>query len=173
MKILQKKFGLILCVLASVLMNGFTWAETSSSALIIPKGILSIAPYPAPSLELNDIDGKSFSLAQEKGRWAFVHFWASWCGPCRREIPAIQSIVEKFKTLPLVFAIVNTAENEDTVFTFLGLLAPDIVSLMDFDGMATEVWKPRGLPSTYRVDPTGIVRYQALGGRPWNEDEYL
>jgi len=72
-------------------------------------------------------------------------------------------MVEKFKTLPLVFAIVNTGENEDTAFTFLGLLAPDIVSLMDFDGMATEVWKPRGLPSTYLVDPAGIVRYQALG----------
>jgi len=55
-------------------MSGFTWAEISSSALIIPKGILSISLYPALPLELNDIDGKSFNLAQEKGRWAFVYF---------------------------------------------------------------------------------------------------
>jgi len=171
MRTVRNTFGVVLCVLASVLMSGIAWAD--APAPVAPKGILSIAAYPAPSLELNDIDGKPFSLAQEKGRWVFVHFWASWCGPCRREMPAIQHMVEKFKKVPLVFAIVNTAENEDTVFTFLGLLAPDIVSLMDLDGMVTEAWKPRGLPSTYLVDPAGIVRYQALGGRPWDDDEYL
>ncbi len=169
MKKMCNTFSIICCMLIS----GFVWAEDSPSALLAPKGILSIAAYPAPPLELNDIDGNPFSLAQEKGRWVFVHFWASWCGPCRREMPAIQNMVEKFKKLPLTFAIVNTAEDEDTVFTFLGLLAPDIVSLMDLDGQVTEAWKPRGLPSTYLVDPAGIVRYQALGGRPWDEGEYL
>jgi len=173
MKMLRSTFRIIFCVLASALMSGSAWADTTPPALIVPKGILPIAARPAPPLELNDIDGNPFSLAQEKGRWTFVHFWASWCGPCRREMPAIQRMVEKLETLPLVFAIVNTAENEDTVFTFLGLLAPDIVSLMDLDGMVTEAWKPRGLPSTYLVDPAGIIRYQALGGRPWDEDEYL
>jgi len=173
MKVWRNTFSIICCLLASMLTSGSVWAESTPSELIVPKGILSIAAYPAPSLELNDIDGKPFSLVQEKGRWVFVHFWASWCGPCRREMPAIQNMVEKFKTLPFVFAIVNTAENEDTVFTFLGLLAPDIVSLMDLDGQVTEAWKPRGLPSTYLVDPAGIVRYQALGGRPWDEDGYL
>ncbi len=172
MKQLRNTFSIIGCILAGMLTSGLVWAEDTASVLMVPKGILSIAAYPAPPLELSDIDGNPFSLAQEKGRWVFVHFWASWCGPCRREIPAIQSMVEKFKKLPLTFAIVNTAEDEDTVFTFLGLLAPDIVSLMDLDGQVTEVWKPRGLPSTYLVDPAGIVRYQALGGRPWDEDGY-
>ncbi len=173
MKIMRDTLGLIFYVLASMSINGFTWADASSLAPVVPKGILSIAAYSAPPLELNDIDGNPFNLSQKKGRWAFVHFWASWCGPCRREMPAIQNMVEKLKTSPLVFAIVNTAENEDTVFTFLGLLAPDIVSLMDLDGQVTEAWQPRGLPSTYLVDPAGIVRYQALGGRPWDDDEYL
>jgi hypothetical protein len=67
---------------------------------------------------------------------------------------------------------VNTAESEDAAFTFLGVLAPDIVPLMDKDGVVTEAWKPRGLPSTYLVDPDGLIRYQALGGRPWDEDAY-
>ncbi|MCF6338450.1 MAG: TlpA family protein disulfide reductase [Gammaproteobacteria bacterium] len=169
MKKLCNTFSIICCMLT----GGFVWAEDISSASAIPKGILSITAYPAPSLELNDIDGNPFSLAQKKGHWIFVHFWASWCGPCRREMPAIQNMVEKLKTSQLVFAIVNTAENEDTVFTFLGLLAPDIVSLMDLDGQVTEAWQPRGLPSTYLVDPDGIVRYQALGGRPWDEEAYL
>ena len=173
MNMLPDISGMVFRVLAGMLMSGFTWADASPSTPVVPKGILSIAAYPSPPLELNDIDGNPFSLAQKKGRWVFVHFWASWCGPCRREMPAIQNMVEKLKTSSLVFAIVNTAEDEDTVFTFLGLLAPDIVSLMDLDGQVTEAWQPRGLPSTYLVDPAGIVRYQALGGRPWDDDEYL
>jgi thiol-disulfide isomerase/thioredoxin len=162
-----------------LLLSGSVWAD--AVALTPPRGILPLTPRPAPALVLNDIDGNRFDLARllakplvnKKGRWVFVHFWASWCGPCRREMPAIQRMVEKLPELPFELAIVNTAEDEDTVFTFLGVLAPDLVPLMDTDGVATEAWKPRGLPSTYLVDPAGMIRFQALGGRPWDEPAYL
>ena len=140
---------------------------------ILPKGILPVADRVAPPLMLTDIDGDKFSLEKQKGRWVFVHFWASWCGPCRREIPAIQRLLETSKNKALAFAIINTAESEDTIFNFLGVIAPDIVPLMDQDGLVTEAWQPRGLPSTYLVDPGGVIRYQALGGRPWDEPEYM
>lgn len=180
-----------LYLLVIVSLNDSAWAETASVPL--PKGILPLEARPAPEMVLNDIDGNRFDLAQfraqplakssakpsiklsikKRGSWVFVHFWASWCVPCRLEMPAIQRMLEKLPEPPFKVAIVNTAENEDTVFTFLGVLAPDIVSLMDTDGLATEAWQPRGLPSTYLVDPDGMIRYQALGGRPWDEDAYL
>jgi hypothetical protein len=69
--------------------------------------------------------------------------------------------------------LVNTAEDEDTLFTFLAATAPGLRSLMDRDGLVTEAWEPRGLPATYLVDPEGRLRYQALGGRPWDEAVYL
>jgi thiol-disulfide isomerase/thioredoxin len=140
---------------------------------LLPKGILPVVDRVAPPLVLTDIDGGRFSLAEQKGKWVFVHFWASWCGPCRREIPAIQRLLETNKNKALVFAIINTAESEDTIFNFLGVIAPDITALMDRDGLVTEAWKPRGLPSTYLVDPEGVIRYQALGGRPWDKPEYM
>ena len=150
-----------------------TVSVSQGARLIIPKGILHVTDRAAPPLRLSDMDGKPFDLSQEKGRWVFVHFWASWCGPCRREIPAIQRMVEKFDSAAFALAIVNTAESDDTVFTFLGMLAPDLVPLLDRDGTVTETWKPRGLPSTYLVDPQGVIRFQALGGRPWDEAEYI
>jgi len=55
----------------------------------------------------------------------------------------------------------------------MGTVAPDLNTLMDPEGFTTEDWQPRGLPSTYFVDPEGNLRYVALGGRPWNEREYL
>lgn len=138
-----------------------------------PKGILKLTPYPAPKIELKDIDGETFNLSETKKHWVFVHFWASWCGPCRKEMPAIQKMWNTLKKEGLKIALINTAEDEDTVFNFLGVYAPDIRALMDRDGQVTEKWRPRGLPATYLVDPSGQVRYQALGGRPWDTTIYM
>ena len=146
--------------------NTFVFAET------LPKGIIRIDAREAPALMLNDMDGNPFDLSQLKGHWVFVHFWASWCGPCRKEMPTIQATLHEYKDSRLKFAIINTAESEDAVFSFLGSAAPDIVPLMDTDGLVTERWQPRGLPSTFFVDPQGMLRYQALGGRAWNKGVY-
>jgi thiol-disulfide isomerase/thioredoxin len=153
----------------------FLWTATLAAASepVPPKGIITLSSRAAPVLQLADMNGKPFDLAAHKGQWVFVHFWASWCGPCKREMPAIQRMAEEMKDTPLVLAIINTAEDDDTVWNFLGIHAPDLTPLMDRDGLATEAWQPRGLPSTYLVDPEGVIRYQALGGRPWDEAAYL
>ena len=155
-------------------------AETQSvithsvkSAAQLPDGMIKLDGRVAPPLVLKDIDGNLYDINNLKGDWVFVHFWATWCGPCRAEIPTIQDVVNKFENTKLNFLIINTAETEDTVFSFLGVIAPDIIPLMDHDGLVTEQWQPRGLPATYFVDPEGRLQYLALGGRPWNEAEYL
>jgi len=137
-----------------------------------PKGILKLSPYQAPSIQLTDIDGEKFNLDETKGSWVFVHFWASWCGPCREEMPAIQKMWQKLEKKRLKMALINTSEDEDTVFSFISIYAPDIRALMDRDGDITEKWNPRGLPATYLVDKQGLVQYQALGGREWQTETY-
>jgi len=139
----------------------------------LPYGIIELEARDAPALKLKDIDGVTYDIKSSRGKWVFVHFWATWCGPCRKEIPTIQDIITKFKGTNLDIAIINTSESEDTVFNFLGLLAPDITPLMDNEGLVTERWQPRGLPATYFVDPQGKLRYLALGGRPWNKADYF
>lgn len=146
-------------------------AATNDSNL--PKGIIALEPYTAPEIRLDDLDGEPYSLKENEGSLVFVHFWASWCGPCRKEMPAIQRMWNQLEQEGLKIALINTAENEDTVFSFLAVHAAEIRPLMDRDGQTTERWKPRGLPATYLVDKNGMVRYQALGGRPWDEPEYL
>ena len=145
----------------------------NDSQIVLPKGIMELDGRPAPELVLNDIDGNQYDLKAARGKWVFVHFWASWCGPCRREMPTIQSMFPKFKAEELQIIVINTAESEDIVFGFLGIVAPDLTPLMDNDGLVTERWQPRGLPATFFVDPNGRLRYLALGGRPWDKDEYI
>jgi thiol-disulfide isomerase/thioredoxin len=139
----------------------------------VPHGVRDYAAGPAPLFTLANMDGEILSLQDSRGQWVFVHFWASWCGPCREEMPAVQRMATLLADEPLQIVMINTAEDDDTVFEFLSSFAPDMDSLMDRDGQATEAWQPRGLPATYLVDPEGQLRYQALGGRPWDQPEYL
>jgi thiol-disulfide isomerase/thioredoxin len=139
----------------------------------LPPGVMRINGTTAPALQLNTIDGDAYDLKTSRGQWRFVHFWASWCGPCRREMPSIDRMTRLLDDSTIEFVIVNTAETEDEVFSFLGIVAPDLVPLMDTDGQVTEEWQPRGLPATYLVDPMGKIQFQALGGREWEKPAYL
>lgn len=127
----------------------------------------------APNFKLNNTDGEAFELDSTRGQWVFLHFWASWCGPCREEMPTIQKLFEKVDSEKLKIVMINTAEDEDTIFTFLAGISVEVDTLMDTDGEVTEVWKPRGLPTTFLIDPQGKVRYQAIGGREWDKPLYV
>ena len=138
-----------------------------------PKGIRVYEIGSAPNFTLKDADGETFVLDNTRGKWVFLHFWASWCGPCRKEMPAIQRMSELIQDDRLIIVLINTAENEDTIFSFLGETGTELNSLMDRDGLVTESWQPRGLPTTFLVDPNGYVRFQAIGGREWDKDTYV
>lgn len=152
-------------VVLSLLLPLVVLAESS-----LPKGIMKLDGRDAPPLVLNNMDGEAFDIRKLRGRWVFVHFWAAWCGPCRREMPLIGKLVASTKNME--FMLVNTAESEDTVFSFIAAVAPDLNILMDTDGLVTERWQPRGLPASFFIDPEGRMQYLALGGRPWTEPAY-
>jgi thiol-disulfide isomerase/thioredoxin len=139
----------------------------------LPFGIRHYDIGMSPDFTLQDIDGESFTLTSTKGQWVFLHFWASWCGPCRKEMPAIQILADTLQDKKFKIVMINTAEDEDTIFTFLGEMNIELNSLMDADGQVAETWKPRGLPTTFLINPKGEVKYQAIGGREWNKPDYI
>ena len=164
----QRVISRALAVLCFLLFSVHTAASEN-----LPRGIMTLDGRAAPALLLDDMDGEPWDIGEARGRWVFVHFWAAWCGPCRREMPTIQAIYPQFDAGELEIVIINTAESEDTVFEFLAAVAPDLNPLMDKDGLVTEHWQPRGLPATFLVDPAGRLQYLALGGRPWDAPEYM
>lgn len=148
-------------------------AALAVQATELPPGVMVMDGRPAPALMLENLDGEPWDIRKQRGHWLFVHFWATWCSPCRREMPTIQQLAETLQDDRLEFVMVNTAETEDAVFSFLGIVAPDLVPLLDTDGLVTAEWEPRGLPATFLVDPEGRIRYLALGGREWHTPPYM
>lgn len=138
----------------------------------VPFGIRKYDIGMAKDFSLNDVDGEKFELNSTRGNWVFLHFWASWCGPCRKEMPEIQKLARIMQGEKFEIVMINTAENEDTIFEFLAAINVELNSLMDVDGLVTEAWKPRGLPTTFLIDPQGKVRFQAIGGREWDKPVY-
>jgi thiol-disulfide isomerase/thioredoxin len=160
---------LISLLLSTTVFSQDAFAQDNSQL----KGIRVYDIGEAPNFKLNDIDGEPFELKQTRGKWIFLHFWASWCGPCKIEMPTIEKLINEIKSDKFKVVMVNTAEDDDTIFTFLGEIGIESTSLMDSDGEITDKYKPRGLPTTFLIDPTGRIRYQAIGGREWDKKEYI
>ena len=151
----------------------FMFACGATQAFDPPKGMIRLDGKSAPPLKLKNMDNQEFDIQSVKGKWLLVHFWATWCGPCKKELPTFEGLQSMLGNKDWHIIYINTSETDDTVFSFLPTIAATIDPLMDRDGQITELWQPRGLPATYVVDPTGKLRYIALGGRDWKSKSYL
>ncbi len=149
-------------------------AAVSTQAADLPPlthGLTPVAePVPAPALHLPDLDGKPHDLADLKGKLVVVNFWATWCPPCRREMPSLERLNRKLGEQGLAVLAVDVGEDADTVFSFTGQLdpAPAFPLLLDRDSSAMQRWKIRGLPTTFVIDAAGRVIYRAVGGREFD-----
>jgi cytochrome c biogenesis protein CcmG, thiol:disulfide interchange protein DsbE len=126
-----------------------------------------------PRLEAKALDGKTVDLKSLKGRVVVVNFWATWCEPCRDELPALLQLKAKLAGKPFELLTVNYGENREKIAQYLQRekLAPQV--LLDRDRETAKDWKVGGLPMTFVVDAKGRVRYWVFGERAWNEGESL
>lgn len=144
--------------------------------LLAPLGAAAqaLAPWPGgatPPLELFALDGRSHRLADYRGRVVLVNFWATWCAPCRAEMPSIERLRHALDKDPFAVLAVNVGEDAATVRAFADRVSMNFPLLLDPDTQATRAWRARALPMTFIVGPEGRIRYQALGERDWADAE--
>ncbi len=130
---------------------------------------------PAPALRLPDLDGEMVELESLRGQVVVVNFWATWCPPCRREMPSLEHLVQKTRDQGVTVLAVNIGEDVDTVFAFIGQLdpAPSFPLLFDQEAGTLEAWDVKGLPTTFVVAPDGTLAYRAIGGREFDHPELV
>ena len=136
-----------------------------------------LKPYtgkgPTPPLALQDIQGQKHTLEDYKGQVVLVQFWATYCTPCRKEMPSMNNLMKKMGDTPFKILAINMAENEQEVSTFVNEVKPDFTILMDTKGDAIGSWKVFAAPSNFIVDPQGQIRYTLFGGVEWDSDELV
>ena len=127
----------------------------------------------APGFALADMDGEQHRLADYAGKVVLVNFWATWCPPCRREMPALEALYLKYRERGLVVLAVNQWEDADHVFAYMGQLNvfPTFPVLFDPESRVSADYGVKGLPTSFLVDRQGRLVYRAIGGREFDHPD--
>ncbi|WP_296759103.1 TlpA disulfide reductase family protein [Thioalkalivibrio sp.] len=138
------------------------WAQSG-----IPAQILKplAEPRAAPALALEALDGREYGLADFEGRVILVNFWATWCPPCRKEMPALARLAQHFQGEAFEVVGVNVGESVERIQDFLQTLPvlPAFPMLLDPDGSVSQAWHARVVPTTLVVDRNGHLVLGAVG----------
>jgi peroxiredoxin len=127
----------------------------------------------APDFELADTEGRMHRLSDYRGKTVIINFWTTWCPPCREEIPSMNRAWKALQQEDVVILAINMGEDEDTIFIFTADYPADFPLLLDREGEVIARWPVKGLPTTYVVAPDGRIAYRAIGGREWDDPEFL
>ncbi len=119
----------------------------------------------APDFMLQTLDGKAMSLSAQRGNAVLINLWASWCGPCRSEMPAINNVYQKYRDAGFVVLAVNATnqDNENNARSFAAGLRLTFPVLLDREGFTGGLYRLRSLPTSYFVGRDGVIRDVVVG----------
>jgi cytochrome c biogenesis protein CcmG/thiol:disulfide interchange protein DsbE len=122
-----------------------------------------------PEIGLSDVQGKQVDAASLKGKVVLVDFWASWCAPCKQELPVLEKLHKKYKDAGLVVVGVSVDEDPANFTTFLKQMHLSFPLVHDKVHAVADRFHPPRMPSSYLVDRAGVVRYVHGGFRSGDE----
>jgi thiol-disulfide isomerase/thioredoxin len=125
----------------------------------------------APELTLSSLGGASVSLNDFSGQVVLVNIWATWCGPCRIELPHIQDLHERYGNDGLAVLAINAGESEDQIRRYLSQEGLTFRVLLDPESQSLRTFSTSGIPTVVLIDREGIVRYGQVGYSPGSDQE--
>lgn len=150
---------------AGVLLGlGLLWGYdcyTAGQGSAAPARALEVG-QPAPEITLNDLQDQSTSLSAYRGRAVILNFWATWCAPCKEEMPVLESAYQKYVD-EIVVVGVNARESRDVAGAFAQEIGISFPVWLDLAGSAGAAYRVSGYPTTYFIDSGGILRAAHIG----------
>jgi peroxiredoxin len=125
----------------------------------------------APDFRLADPEGRHMSLRDHRGKVVLLNFWATWCLPCRAEMPEMEKLYQEFKGQGFVILAVDLRESPAQVRAFAKELKLTFPLLIDEDTKVVQAYAVRALPVTYLIDRKGLMVGRAIGPRDWHSAE--
>ena len=156
---LLKTVPLFMLIFGLTMFTGCTGGSTSD---------LSIGSK-APDFELYDLEGNIHKLSDYKGDPVLLNFWATWCGPCRSEMPHLEEVYEEWEDNDLTFFAVNVGESSTDVTSFLDYFGFNMPVLLDSSRTVSRKYGVSGIPTTYFIDEDGIIQDRIVGAFPDRE----
>jgi peroxiredoxin len=146
-------------------------AAAASLCLALPA--LGGGGGPAPDFSLPSRAGKTLSLDQFKGQVVMINFWASWCGPCRQEMPLLDDIYRRYGKMGFTLLGVNVEPDRKSALAWLKQTPVTFPILFDADSKVSKLYGVAGMPTTVFIDRKGNVRLVHVSYKPGDENTYL
>ncbi len=145
------------------------------AAVLASAALAASSSGPAPGFQLSGRGGKNIDLSQFKGQVVMINFWATWCGPCRQEMPLLEDIYKKYKPMGFTMLAVNVEPNTKDADAWLAKLKKPVTFPIayDVDSKVSKLYKVETMPCTVIVDRKGNVRALHRGYKAGDENFYL
>ena len=154
-------------------LKGFAKGLALAAVFVLPAFATS-SSGPAPAFQLTGRNGKAIDLSQYKGQVVMINFWATWCGPCRQEMPLLEDIYKKYKPMGFTLVGVNVEPDAKGAEAWLSKQKPVSFPIaFDTESKVSKMYKVAGMPSTVIVDRKGNVRALHRGYKAGDENFYL
>jgi peroxiredoxin len=151
-----------------------TWMRAVAvTAALATTSMVGASSALAPSFTLPSRAGDTVSLAQLKGKVVMLNFWASWCGPCRQEMPLLDQMHKRYSALGFTLVGVNVDANSKDAEDWLSKTPVSFPVLFDRESKVSAMYDVKAMPSTVFIDRKGNVRYLHKGYKAGDEGEYL
>ena len=140
---------------------------------VSPRKLYEPQIKPAPALQALDMQGKTWTLAELRGRAVVLNFWATWCPPCRAEMPSLQQLAEIYGPEQLQVLALNVGEGPRRIAQYLQSSGLNLTVLLDPQSEAARAWGANVLPTTLLIDAEGRPRLRVRGEVDWSGREAM
>lgn len=144
---------------------------TFCSVVIAPLNAATL-DQPAPDFTLKSLSGKNLKLSEYAGNVVMLNFWASWCGPCRKEMPLLNALQKKYEALGFVILGINVEQELKLAKSFLADTPVDFPVLFDSSNAVSQAYDVIAMPTTILIDRSGNMRYLHKGYKAGDEKKY-
>jgi len=145
--------------------SGFEQAFTDAGLRLLSQTVSS------RDFSLPLVSGEPQSLSALKGKVVFLNFWATWCGPCRDEMPSMEVLYKRFKDEGLEILAVNCQENQEDVLAFMSNYGLTFPALLDEDGRVNGAYGIQAIPTTFLIDREGRIILRLVGSINWDTEK--
>ena len=149
------------------------WSGIAALVLFASAVSASVTHSPAPDFTLKSNNGTNLKLSEHRGDVVLINFWASWCGPCRQEMPLLNELHNKYQAMGFTVIGVNVEEDSSAAQKLLEDMPVSFPVLFDNDSVVSKQYDVVAMPSTVLVDRDGNMRFLHKGYKPGEEEIYL